>query len=287
MQVSLQALKAFETAARRGSFKCAAEELSLTPAAISHHISNLESRLKVDLFHRKPRQITLTESGKQLSKATSEAFRLIDSALEEVAKAGSVVRVTTTSSLAAMVLIPALQELAQDCPDISVEVSTGEAVDGQSHVIPIRFGSAAEVSPVDIIRHESFDMFGRRGSKTPDWLTGAVTVFTTQWKNAALPDPPLAAWLTANGLSSTNVRLRKFDQEIFGIQQALEDDGLVFCSTTLVTRLLNNNHLQRFGTRSVESELCYYVPDKKKLDTRNAVLFLNWIQDLLNPKSGS
>ncbi len=52
MQVSLQALKAFESAARRGSFKLAAEELSLTPTAISHHIGNLESRLNVSLFHR-------------------------------------------------------------------------------------------------------------------------------------------------------------------------------------------------------------------------------------------
>ncbi|MDQ9813930.1 LysR family transcriptional regulator, partial [Acinetobacter pittii] len=44
MQVSLQALKAFESAARLGSFKLAAEELSLTPTAISHHVANLESR---------------------------------------------------------------------------------------------------------------------------------------------------------------------------------------------------------------------------------------------------
>ena len=96
MQVSLQALKAFESAARRGSFKLAAEELSLTPTAISHHISNLESRLNVSLFHRLGRRISLTGTGIRLAKATSEGFRKIDSALEEVMKAGSAVRVTTT-----------------------------------------------------------------------------------------------------------------------------------------------------------------------------------------------
>jgi DNA-binding transcriptional LysR family regulator len=73
LQVSLQALKVFEAAARRGSFKLAAEELSLTPTAVSHHISNLESRLNVNLFHRQTRQIVLTETGRVLTKATSES----------------------------------------------------------------------------------------------------------------------------------------------------------------------------------------------------------------------
>ncbi len=63
MQVSLQALKAFESAARLGSFKLAAEELSLTPTAISHHVAKLEHRLSVDLFHREVRKIVLTEVG--------------------------------------------------------------------------------------------------------------------------------------------------------------------------------------------------------------------------------
>jgi len=63
MQVSLQALKAFEAAARLGSFKVAADELSLTPTAISHHINNLENRLNVDLFYRQVRKITLTPTG--------------------------------------------------------------------------------------------------------------------------------------------------------------------------------------------------------------------------------
>ncbi|MGY0638751.1 MAG: LysR family transcriptional regulator, partial [Paraglaciecola chathamensis] len=122
MQVSLQALKAFEAAARQGSFKLAAAELSLTPTAISHHISNLESRLNVSLFYRQRRQISLTETGRKLAKATSDGFRKIDSALEEVIKAGSTVRVTTTSSLAAMVLIPSQHEFEQANPDIAMEI---------------------------------------------------------------------------------------------------------------------------------------------------------------------
>tara|TARA_R110002073_G_scaffold48144_7_gene129654 strand:+ start:12049 stop:12900 length:852 start_codon:yes stop_codon:yes gene_type:complete len=282
MQVSLQALKAFESAARRGSFKLAAEELSLTPTAISHHISNLESRLNVNLFHRQGRRISLTGTGVRLAKATSDGFRKIDSALEEVMKAGSAVRVTTTSSLAAMVLIPSQHEFEQANPDISMEISTGESVDSQSYTIPIRFGDVSVAENSDVIRSESFNVFGAYGMTCPSWSDEAITLFTTEWKNKALPEAPLAAWLEENGLEGSKITLKKFDQELFGIQQAMAKNGLVFCSTTLTKRLLESNLLQHFGTRPVKSDLCYYVPNKDSFETRSAARFIHWIENILN-----
>ena len=282
LQVSLQALKAFESAARQGSFKLAAEELSLTPTAISHHISNLESRLNVNLFHRLGRRISLTGTGIRLAKATSDGFRKIDSALEEVMKAGSSVRVTTTSSFAAMVLIPSQHEFEQANPDISMEISTGESVDSQSYIIPIRFGDVSVAEDADVIKSESFNVFGTYGMAPPSWSNEPITLFTTEWKNQSLPAPPLAAWLEKNGLDGSNIKLKKFDQELFGIQQAMAENGLVFCSTTLSKRLLKSNSLQQFETRSVKSDLCYYVPNKHSFETRSAIRFLNWIEYMLN-----
>jgi len=282
LQVSLQALKAFESAARRGSFKLAAEELSLTPTAISHHISNLESRLNVNLFHRHGRRISLTGTGKRLAEATSDGFRTINSALEEVVRAGSAVRVTTTSSLAAMVLIPSQHEFEQANPDISMEVSTGESVDSQSYIIPIRFGDVSVAEDSDIISYESFNVFGAYGMTPPSWSKKSITLFTTEWKNKSLPDPPLTAWLEKNGLDGSNIKLKKFDQELFGIQQAMAQNGLVFCSTTLTKRLLEANLLQQFETQPVKSDLCYYVPNKDSYEPRSAAIFLNWIEDIVN-----
>lgn len=282
MQVSLQALKAFESAARLGSFKLAAEELSLTPTAISHHIGNLENRLNVSLFHRKGRRISLTGTGSRLARAASEGFRKIDSALEEVVRAGSAVRVTTTSSLAAMVLIPSQHEFEQANPDISIEISTGESVDSQSYVIPIRFGDASLVQTADVVKSESFNVFGAYGKAPPAWANETITVFTTEWKNRSLPDPPFGAWLEKNGLDGADIRLKKFDQEVFGIQQAMAENGLVFCSTTLAARLSKAKLLQQFGPQPVESNLCYYVPNKDSFETRGAVKFLKWIEDILN-----
>jgi len=282
LHVSLQALKAFESAARRGSFKLAAEELSLTPTAISHHISNLESRLNVNLFHRQGRRISLTGTGIRLAKATSDGFRKIESALQEVMKTGSTVRVTTTSSLAAMVLIPSQHEFEQANPEISMEISTGESVDSQSYIIPIRFGDVSVVEDSDIIRSESFNVFGAYGMATPSWSSEAITLYTTEWKNKTLPEPPLAAWLEINGLDGSRIKFKKFDQELFGIQQAMAENGLVFCSTTLTKRLLKANLLQQFETQSVNSDLCYYVPNKDSFETRNTVRFLDWFEKILN-----
>ena len=282
MQVSLQALKAFESAARLGSFKLAAEELSLTPAAISHHIGNLENRLNVSLFHRQGRRISLTGTGARLARATSEGFRRIDSALEEVMKAGSGVRVTTTSSLAAMALIPSQHEFEQANPDISVEISTGESVENQPYTIPIRLGDASTVQAGDVVKYESFNVFGAYGKAPPAWANETITVFTTEWKNRSLPDPPFGAWLKKNELDGADIRLKKFDQELFGIQQALAENGLVFCSTTLAARLSKTKLLQQFETQPVASNLCYYVPNKNSFETRGAVRFLEWIEDILN-----
>ncbi|CCG95426.1 Transcriptional regulator, LysR family [Marinobacter nauticus ATCC 49840] len=282
MQVSLQALKAFESAARLGSFKLAAEELSLTPTAISHHIGNLENRLNVSLFHRQGRRICLTGTGSRLARATSEGFRRIDSALEEVMKAGSGVRVTTTSSLAAMALIPSQHEFEQANPDISVEISTGESVENQPYTIPIRLGDASTVQAGDVVKYESFNVFGAYGKAPPAWANETITVFTTEWKNRSLPDPPFGAWLKKNELDGADIRLKKFDQELFGIQQALAENGLVFCSTTLAARLSKTKLLQQFETQPVASNLCYYVPNKNSFETRGAVRFLEWIEDILN-----
>ena len=116
----------------------------------------------------------------------------------------------------------------------------------------------------------------------PSWSDEAITLFTTEWKNKALPEAPLAAWLEENGLEGSKITLKKFDQELFGIQQAMAENGLVFCSTTLTKRLLESNLLQHFGARPVKSDLCYYVPNKDSFETRSAARFIHWIENILN-----
>ncbi|WP_245145902.1 LysR family transcriptional regulator [Acinetobacter pittii] len=282
MQVSLQALKAFESAARLGSFKLAAEELSLTPTAISHHVANLESRLNVDLFHRQVRKITLTTTGQRLAGAISEGFRKIEDALDEITVNGNIVRVASTSSLAAMLLIPSINEFYQLYPDISVEFSTGETLDNHLYTLPIRYGDVSLVPSQDIVKYESFNVFGSSKLDLLKCSSEPITLFTTEWKNKMLPSPPLEAWLEKNEWNPKKVIIKKFDQEIFGIHEALSANGLVFCSTTLIHRFVKANLLQEFKTKAVQSKLCYYIPNKEDLKNRNARKFIEWVESLFN-----
>ena len=282
MQVSLQALKAFESAARLGSFKLAAEELSLTPTAISHHITNLESRLNVDLFHRQVRKITLTTIGERLAGAISEGFRKIEDALDEITVNGNVVRVASTSSLAAMLLIPCINEFYQLHPDISVEFSTGEALESHLYTLPIRYGDVSSVPAKDVLKYESFNVFGASNLTLYKDRSEPITLFTTEWKNKVLPSPPLETWLEVNGWDQKRLIIKKFDQEIFGIHEALSANGLVFCSDTLTHRFVKANLLQEFKTKPIQSELCYYIPNKEDFKNRNARKFIEWVESLFN-----
>lgn len=74
---SLNGMRAFEAAARLGSVKDAAEELHLTPSAVSRHIRSLETNLGQELFERSFRQITLTARGSYYAHSLSEAFEAI------------------------------------------------------------------------------------------------------------------------------------------------------------------------------------------------------------------
>ena len=282
MHISLQALKAFESAARLGSFKAAAAELAITPTAVSHHIANLENRLNTDLFHREVRKITLTPSGEYLSQNTTSGFKLIFTAIEQLSQANNQVRITTTSSLAALRLIPALDELNSEKPHLQLDISTSETLDKKLHTLPVRLRNSEEVNKADIIKYERFDMYAVNAQQSAPWLDKQVDLYTSQWKNNALPAPPLTQWLKKNNLSDSCFKVKTFDQELFGINQVLANKGVVFCSKTLVQPYLDAGLLTSFDSQDVESKLCYYIPEKSRFKTSAHNAVIEWLERLLN-----
>jgi LysR family glycine cleavage system transcriptional activator len=108
--INLNALRAFEAAARHLNFSRAAEELLVTHAAISHQLKQLEEQLGVRLFTRTPRGVTLTEAGAALKPELSASFDRISKSLDGIARQASpsVISVTTTPSFASRWLVPRL-----------------------------------------------------------------------------------------------------------------------------------------------------------------------------------
>ena len=281
MQVSLPALKAFESAARLGSFKAASTELAISPTAVSHHISNLEQRLNVSLFRRETRKVTLTVPGKALAVATSQGFQTINAALEEISRKDKQINVATTSSFAALVLLPALQRYCEQYPHSKVNITSGEEISSNQFSLPVRLGAVAEQAAGDVLIRERFNLFGNARFSSQPEQTAPVTIYTSRWKNSALPEVPWQAWLNHNDLSPKQFEVRYFDQELFGIQQALLENACVFCSTTLTRDYVKAGLLTESGYLPIDSALCYYIGNKDSLTTRHNLMFIKWLEELL------
>src|SRR5712692_6027355 len=126
----LSALRAFEAAARNMSFSKAADELNVTPAAISHQIHALEEDLGVRLFHRLSRSIELTASARVLLPGLSDAFAGIHASVRRLRAHNDTgtLTVTASPSIAAKWLVLRLHRFQAQHPDIDVRISTSDDV---------------------------------------------------------------------------------------------------------------------------------------------------------------
>src|SRR6201988_2673500 len=142
----LSALRAFEAAARLMSFSKAADELHVTPAAVSHQIHALEQDLGVKLFHRMNRSIELTASGRVLLPGLTEAFTGIQSAVRRLRAHNDTgtLTVTASPSFAGKWLVLRLPRFPEQCPESDVRISaTDDVVDltKGDFDIAIRYGA--------------------------------------------------------------------------------------------------------------------------------------------------
>ena len=131
--ISLNALRVFLIAARHMSIKSAAEELLVTPGAVSHQIRSLEQSLGIQLFHRSNNAIALTDAGTRLVRQASPGLHLLQTSLADVIRNTSTLRVRASMSFAVRWLIPKLHLFKAKHPDANVEVETFFDEDHQLH----------------------------------------------------------------------------------------------------------------------------------------------------------
>lgn len=141
---SLDALHAFEAAARLQSFKLAAAELHLTATAISHRIRKLEEDLGCPLFTRRVRAVTLTQAGQRLLSAVQSGLATIASAVADIRRpTRHVVTLSLIPELAAHWLVPRLAAFQRQFPHIDLHVQASyEPVDLQAGAadLAVRYG---------------------------------------------------------------------------------------------------------------------------------------------------
>jgi LysR family glycine cleavage system transcriptional activator len=122
----LNPLKSFEAAGRNGSFTKAAEELSVSPVAISRQVGVLEEYFGTKLFERQPQLVRLTPAGREFLPAVTAALDLLDGAAERLRRLNTrrALTVCTYPSFALNWLIPRLQRFRAAHPDIEINMST-------------------------------------------------------------------------------------------------------------------------------------------------------------------
>lgn len=126
---SLNALHAFEAAARLGSVSRAATELHVTHGAVSRHIRSLEDELGVALFQRQGRGLALTSAGQRLRDTSTAAFAQLREACEDLRQDASLAPFVLGCpvSLLARWMIPRLERLMADLPELALHLRPQEA----------------------------------------------------------------------------------------------------------------------------------------------------------------
>ncbi len=147
-QLPLNALRAFEAAARHLSFTRAASELCVTQAALSHHIKLLEERLGFALFQRLPRGVVLTDEGAALAPSISDSLDQMSQSLGSFAsgRKREVITVGVVSTFATGWLLPRLRGFTIAHPEVDIRIRTNNNVPelaGEGLDLAIRYGDGS------------------------------------------------------------------------------------------------------------------------------------------------
>ena len=170
----LNALRAFEAAARHESFSRAAEELGVSHSAISRHVRGLEARLGVQLFRDASRGAALTAEGGHYLGRISPAFDVIGEATEGLANtpAGRVV-INSEPVFAAKIIVPLLAKFQRDLPDVELRlIGSNELADLDRYEadLAIRYAKTGHLQdPSDLLSNAEIYPFS-----APGYLQGDV-----------------------------------------------------------------------------------------------------------------
>lgn len=263
---SLNALRAFEAAARHLSFTKAADELNVTQAAISHQVKGLEERLGVSLFRRQNRALILTEAGQSYLPALKDAFDGIDAATARlvVRNSAGAVTVTCLPSFAATWLVRRLGRLRAIHPDLDVRLLTNERLvdfTREDVDIGVRYGTGQWPGLVaeKLLTEDFFPVC------SPALLEGAKPLKKpADLKHHTLLHDDMEMnwqrWLVAAGVKGVDpVRGLQFSSSAMVLQAAVDGQGVALGRSALAAGYLANGKLVRPFELKLDHAAAYYV----------------------------
>ena len=286
----LNALRAFEAAARHLNFSRAADELSVTPGAVSQQIQNLEDYVGAALFKRTPKGLLLTDAAQTVLPALREAFdRLAEaSSLLTAAVDGRRLTLTAAPSFAAKWLVPRLKRFEEAYPQIDVWLSADlDIVDFASGEIDlaVRYGTGrypgleiGRLMSETVIPVASPDLIAANPLESPADLA-RHTLLHDGSPDADDSCPDWLMWLAARGVKGVDgTRGPRFNQSSLVVEAAVGGRGVALAKRTLAQDDLDAGRLVAPLQIATAVDFAYFVVHPKAKGRLPQVkAFVSWI----------
>lgn len=263
----LTTLSTFETAARNLSFKLAAEELNVTPGAVSHQVKALERDLKHPLFARHHRHVELTEAGELLYKSLSKGFSDISETLNRIKNPNEqqVVTIAATTAVSSLWLTPRLAKFWKNHHQIPVNqlVSDFPSRSDQIADLTLQYGGSI---PQDNVRTRLFS----------DILVPVCSPeLAKKYRNVSLEELarlPLIhmetlnknwtswrTWFSELGYHGEISSALKVNNYTIALQAAKDDSGIVLGWNNLISPLLEDKALVPFTSFELDAPSSFHI----------------------------
>ena len=282
---SIDALLAFEAAARLLSFEKCAEELSITPSAVSKRITALEDLLGAKLFSRSSKAISLTVAGKEYLYQVRDVLAQLSSIVlhQRDAQAAQRLRIVAPPTFSRQVLIPHLAQFIGHWPDLDIEVVVAtpflETATPEADV-EVQFGVAPSheqrllFEPVFAMASPSY-LQSIAALKTPADLAHATLL--------RCPPEPWTPWLRAAGLDWGEPSGRLAGPKLVDMgltaEAAASGQGIALGRASLAAQWLAAGRLERvFATITIEPLQGYWLKQTKS--SPQALAFSQWLIDV-------
>ncbi len=281
-QLPLNALRAFDAAARHLNFTRAAIELCVSQGAVSHQVAQLERRLGTRLFHRLPRGLALTDEGQALVPVVADAFDRVAATLDQYAggRFREALKVGVVGTFATGWLLPRLDAFARAHPAIDLRISTnnnrvdlaGEALD-----YAIRFGNgawhgthaepllAAPLAP--LCTPAVADRLKTPADLIPERLLRSYRA--DEW----------ALWFAAAGIAAPLLRGPIFDSSALMVSAAAAGQGIALAPPAMFTRELASDLLVQPFAPTIDAGRYWLTRLISRPESEAMARFKVWLAD--------
>jgi LysR family glycine cleavage system transcriptional activator len=297
-----RSLRAVDAAARHLNFSRAANELGLTPAAISHQIKECEEQLGFELFARTSRTIRLTQAGVIFQEACAEALELLTRAAargQKLSRGVTQLKISLDPTFASKWMMPKLERFRRTYPDIDLRFDIAFEVrefDQDDIDLAIRFGTGKYP---DLVAHRLFEnviipvcspRLLRDGPplKEPHDLL-RHTLVHIEWSRQGITWPNWRMWMAAAGVDDFDPgQCILFKESSHVIQAAIEGSAVALCDFSLVANDLSDGRLVQpfeLGIKMSPEYAYHLVYPTESAGNPRLIAFRDWLLDeVQNPQ---